>query len=314
MTEALHRKYRPTTFDQLYGHKTVVDALVKQLEAGRQNTFLLTGPTGTGKTTLGRIIAAHVGCEPTALTEIDAATNNGKDDARRLIDTARYRGFGADGIRVFIIDECHEITKPAWQALLKTLEEPLDEVFFILCTTEVSKVPATIKTRCAHYDLKPLHKDDMFDLLDDVAGKEGIEVTDAMLDAIIREAGGSPRQALQFLSKAEGVGSVEELRELMDVVSEEDGNVIELARLLLFPKGRPTMGAAIKIINGLKDQNPESIRIVISNYAASCLLGAKKEADMARMLDVLNAFSGTFNTTDKMAPVLLACGDLLMRD
>ena len=175
MYQALYRKYRPQTFSDVVGQKGVTDTLRAQLETGKlSHAYLFTGTRGTGKTTCAKILAKAVNCEnpqdgnpcnrcPSCLgiesgrlldvVELDAASNNGVDSVRALRDEAIYSPAQVKK-RVYIVDEVHMLSTPAFNALLKILEEPPEHLMFILATTELHKVPATILSRCQRYDFK----------------------------------------------------------------------------------------------------------------------------------------------------------------
>ena len=173
--EPLHIKYRPRSLQDVRGQDAVVDSLTTALKKStRPHSFIFTGPSGCGKTTLARILAEKFGCSPQNVIEIDAATNNGIDSMREVTSTLRYNGFGDTPNKAIIIDECHALSKAAWQSLLKSVEEPPAHVFFFFCTTENGKVPETINTRCQSYFLKPLRFDDLMDLLEFVVDEEAL--------------------------------------------------------------------------------------------------------------------------------------------
>lgn len=307
----LHTKYRPGELSEVVGHKEVVKSLESALEdENRPHAFLFTGPSGTGKTTLARIVAKHVGCDPANILEVDAATNTGIDAMREITSSLKYQGFGDSPNKMIILDEVHALSKSAWTALLKSIEEPPAHVFFALCTTDSGKVPTTVVTRCLTYNLKPLRYDDLMDLLEDVADKEGLDTPDHILGMIGRSCNGSPRQALVMLSMLKDVTNQEEAAALLEQPL-EDKEVIDLARLLV--KGDLDWGTLQKTLKALTESNPEAIRIIIVNYLNSCLMGAKSERDVPRLLDILYSFSKPCNPTDKMAPILLAFGEYIFK-
>lgn len=308
----IHVKYRPQRLDDVVGQKAMVTSLRGLLkEKTIPHAYLLSGPAGTGKTTTARIIAAHVGASPSNIIEIDAATHNGVDDMRELTSSMKYQGFGQNPYKVFIIDECHQLSTQAWQSVLKTLEEPPAHVFIVLCTTHPAKVPDSIKTRCSVYHLSPVKVDEILDVLEAVCDAEGIDAPDSALSLIARAAQGSPRRALTLLATARAcLDDEDEVRRLLEV-PDENADVIELCRKLL--DRSLSWKESVAIIKRLPDSmSAESVRIVVVNYLAACAMGAKTEKDAGRVLDVLHLFSKPFPATDKMAPLLLAIGEMTL--
>jgi DNA polymerase-3 subunit gamma/tau len=306
--EPLHQKYRPRKLKDVLGHKEQMKSLVQALATPtRPHSFLFSGPSGVGKTTVARILAAEFDCEPANVIEVDAATNTGIDDMRKITDVLKYAGFGETPNKLFIIDECHALSKQAWQSLLKSVEEPPEHVYFAFCTTDPAKVPQTIVTRCLTYNFKPVKFDDIMDLLETVADKEDLKVSNEVLGLIGRAANGSPRQALVHLA---ALGSCDDPREARIVLEQplEDKEVIDLCRALV--SGKLSWKETQEILKGCSDTPPESIRIIIVNYLNSCLMGCS-EKDVPRLLDILSQFSKPINPSDKMGPILLAIGNLL---
>ena len=224
----LARKYRPKTFDDLYGQDLMVRILRRAFELDRlAHAWMLTGVRGTGKTTTARIIARGLNCVgpdgtggPTAdpcgvcpncvailedrhpdVTEMDAASNTGVDDVRDVIDAARYRPLQAR-TRVFIIDEVHMLSRNAFNALLKTLEEPPPHVKFVFATTEIRKVPVTVLSRCQRFDLRRVRVAELVALFRRIAALEGVAIADGALDLLARAADGSARDGLSMLDQA----------------------------------------------------------------------------------------------------------------
>src|ERR1700722_11653298 len=219
----LARKWRPERFSELVGQEHVTRTLAKALGGGRiAHAFLFTGIRGVGKTTAARILARCLNCQngptpdpcgecPACLeiragsargaVEIDGATYRKIDDARAIIENLSYRP-ARDRFKIYIIDEAHQLTDQAFNALLKTLEEPPPHVKFILATTEPQKMPETILSRLQRYDFRRIPYLTVLERLKDLSGREGVEVEEAAIRLLAREAGGSMRDAERMLETA----------------------------------------------------------------------------------------------------------------
>ncbi len=231
----LARKYRPQNFDALIGQDALVRTLKNAIESGRiAHAFMLTGIRGTGKTTTARIIAKalnYTGADgkagPTTgdtsdceicqaisedrhpdVIEMDAASHTGVDDVREILDGVRYAPSSAR-YKIYIIDEVHMLSKSAFNALLKTLEEPPEHVKFIFATTEIRKVPVTVLSRCQRFDLRRIDAVTLADYYKEIAGKEGVKTEDEALTMIARAADGSVRDGLSLLDQAMSLSSDE---------------------------------------------------------------------------------------------------------
>ena len=226
MYRALYRKWRPQRFEDVVGQRGIVTALRNQIATGRVgHAYLFTGVRGTGKTTCAKIFAKAVNClhpqngDPCGeceickgidngsildVVEMDAASNNGVDDIRDLRDETAYTP-SACQYKVYIIDEVHMLSTAAFNALLKTLEEPPAHVIFILATTEIQKVPATILSRCQRYDFTRIGPEDIAKRVEYIAGEEHLELTPDGAELIARLADGALRDALSILDTCAGV-------------------------------------------------------------------------------------------------------------
>ena len=228
MYQALYRKWRPKSFSDVYGQPHVTRTLQSQLESGRiSHAYLFTGSRGTGKTTCAKILSKAVNClNPVDgnpcneceickgiengsildVIEIDAASNNGVDNIRDLREEANFTPVNAK-YRVYIIDEVHMLSIGAFNALLKTLEEPPSHVIFILATTEIHKLPATILSRCQRFDFKRISPEDITARLVYVAEKENVTLTENAAALIARIADGGMRDALSLLDRCFAMGN-----------------------------------------------------------------------------------------------------------
>ena len=310
MSETLINKYRPSKFEDVLGHKAAIKAIKGALDKGLARTFLFTGGSGFGKTTLARIIANAVKCKPEDRLEIDAATNTGVEEMRGVIDGLAYKPIGGK-VKVIIVDECHALSKNAWQALLKILEEPPSWVYWVLCTTEATKVPQTIKTRALQIDLKAVSNDDLTDFLDRINESEKLlasNVADDIVDLCVKEASGSPRQALANMALCASVSKVDEAKELLRT-AQGSAEAFELARLLIRRQG---WRDAQDLLRKLKDTNPEGIRHVVRAFMTTTILNAKDEKTAGNAMEILDAFSVPFHSQDGLSPVVLAVGKVLL--
>ena len=227
--QALYRKWRSKTFDEVIGQQHVTHTLVNALKLERiSHAYLFAGPRGTGKTTTARLLAKAVNCradDPAArpcnqcdictavnegrlldLIEIDAASNTGVDDIRDLREKVNFRPSQAR-IKFYIIDEVHMLSNSAFNALLKTLEEPPSHVIFVLATTEPEKIPATITSRCQRFEFKRIKLADIVSRLAYIVEQEGLQAEPAALEYIARQAGGAMRDAISLLDQLTAYGS-----------------------------------------------------------------------------------------------------------
>ncbi|WP_299664232.1 DNA polymerase III subunit gamma/tau [uncultured Ruegeria sp.] len=259
--QVLARKYRPETFADLVGQDAMVRTLKNAFAADRiAQAFIMTGIRGTGKTTTARIIAKGMNCigpdgegKPTTepcgqcehcvaimegrhvdVMEMDAASRTGVNDIREIIDSVRYRAASAR-YKIYIIDEVHMLSTSAFNALLKTLEEPPEHVKFIFATTEIRKVPVTVLSRCQRFDLRRIEPEDMIGLLRKIAEAENAQIADDALALITRAAEGSARDATSLLDQAisHGAGetSADQVRAMLGLA--DRGRVLDLMEMIL---------------------------------------------------------------------------------
>ena len=239
MYQALYRKWRPKVFSDVIGQSHITQTLQKQVAEGRtSHAYLFTGTRGTGKTTCAKILAKAVNCEhpvngdpccrcPSCLgiesgsfldvLELDAASNNGVDQVRALRDEAIYSPANVKK-RVYIVDEVHMLSTPAFNALLKILEEPPEHLMFILATTELHKVPATILSRCQRFSFKRITPADIAARLSYVAGQEGIDLRPDGAEILSRLADGALRDGLSLLDQCAAAGGAIDSTAVLDVL------------------------------------------------------------------------------------------------
>ncbi len=215
MAQALYRKYRSTSLDEIIGQQHITETVKRALASGRiSHAYLLTGPKGVGKTSIARIMAFDInkldysGSGHLDIIEIDAASNNGVDDIRDLREKVNIAPVSLPK-KIYIIDEVHMLSKPAFNALLKTLEEPPEHVVFILATTEVHKLPDTILSRTQRFHFRPIASEDIKKHLRNIAKKEKIAIADEALEVIASRSGGSFRDAISLLDQLSNLSGEE---------------------------------------------------------------------------------------------------------
>lgn len=270
---SLYKQYRPDSFDKVYGNVETKNAVSNLLKKGDKcpRVFLFYGLSGGGKTTFGRIIASMLKCSGPDYTEINSSDFRGVDMIRDLRDRTKFAPLKSK-YRVFLIDECHQLTKIAQDAFLKLLEDTPSHVFFILCTTDRQMLKKAILNRCQEFEVKPLVCDEMGTLLKNICKSEKEKVGKKVLQEIIRQANGSARAGIQTLEK---VLSIEEDQRLelakQGAIIEAQG--IELSRALM--SRTISWKDVAAILNGLKGQDAESIRRQVLGYAQAILLNGK---------------------------------------
>jgi len=217
-TVPLALKYRPTTFDGLVGQRLNSKILQRMVDTGKVPPALLfSGQSGVGKTTAARVLATQLGAAD--FIEVDAASNGGVDQIRKLMDMARYSTGGS--YRILVLDECHSITKYGFEALLKTLEEPPVNTIFVLVTTEPHKIPDTVLSRLVEFQFRAVSDADVLDRVVSVAHSEGIEVDRELLVQLVRRSDGNVRTALNALDRVSRAG-VSTLGEYLELVRDFD--------------------------------------------------------------------------------------------
>lgn len=286
----LHISQRPKEFYNMVGQDVVTEQLRSQLIAGTfPHACLFSGESGVGKTTAARIIKEALNCGEANYHEMNAADVRGIDHIRSIIGQMAMKPLGG-GPKMFVIDECHQLTTAAQQALLKPLEDCPAHVYFLLLTSEPAKMIKAIKTRCQSFAFSTVSDSDMMDLLKRTlkeikpTNKDGLK---ELCEAIVERSGGSPRQALVHLEAALAVEPEQRLQVVKDGVPE--GEARELAKACV-SRNWPEAQKALKRLDGVIRDNPEGVRRQVLGYCASIVLNSGN----------VNAFNTAANFADHM--------------
>lgn len=338
MYQVLYRKYRPKVFSDVYGQDHVTSTLKNEIKNGRvSHAYLFTGSRGTGKTTCAKILAKAVNCEHNVdgepcnecevckgldngsiydVVEIDAASNNGVDNIRELRDETNYAP-SRGKYRVYIIDEVHMLSTGAFNALLKTLEEPPAHVIFILATTEVHKLPATILSRCQRFDFKRIQPETMAVRLKEVAGLEGLSLDDDAAVLIARIADGALRDGLSILdqcagrskeinsnlvSEVAGLAGREAMYKLSDCIANSDSNMAMSIISDLYQNSFDMERLCVEMINHFRNfLVAKTVRksrelIICTDDEYNTILEASKNFTVESIVFALDLFQNTLVT------------------
>ena len=301
-------RHRPSDFNEVRGHDAVLAPLQRRLaEPGPPHTYLLTGVSGIGKTTVARIIAKRLGCE---ILEVDAATHSGVDAMRELTD-AGFILSGGIGSRMVIVDECHMLSRNAWNAMLKNIEEPPDHLYWCLATTELGKVPETIVTRAYHIPLGRLSDQAIGNYLIDIADAEDwLEKTNTdVIGLVAREAQGSPRQALSLLQACYEAEDAEEAKRIIALQGSAEP-LLQVLQILVSNNGgwdsiRPLLAQL-----GPDDFSEESI-IGAGRYIIGAMNRETDRKKAARLWGLLSCLTYPSRGFDPRAVLYTAVGRIL---
>lgn len=335
--ESLYTKYRPQTFEQVVGQKHVVGTLERAvLEQKLSHAYLFCGPRGTGKTTMARLLAKAILCHEAPghlpdgtcedcqliaagqhpdVFEIDAASNTGVDNVREeIISRASYAPVRGKG-KVYIIDEVHMLTSAAFNALLKTLEEPPSHVTFIMCTTDPQKILATILSRVQRFDFRSIAADEMAEHLISVCKNEGFTYEDAAIDLIVRYARGGMRDALSSLEQLSvyGGGVISE-QTVRDVLGQSSGSLINNAALALAQRDISSLFTTVNtLFEGGKDllQFTRELAAHVRDLYVATAVGVDSPAlaNSAASTEQLTKEAQAFGSVDRLSRVLTVLGD-----
>jgi DNA polymerase III gamma/tau subunit len=229
----LYQKMRPTNLDEVVGNNTTIIAIKKMLQqTDKPHAIIIHGPTGCGKTTIARIMAAELGCKPENFIELNAANTRGIETIRTIAEEAHTFGMGG-GNKIYMLDESHQLTKDSQEAILKILEDCPEHCYFIMCTTEPNSLIKTIRNRCTEYEMGQLGKVEIVELLERICATSSFDVSKDVIEAISYTCDGCPRAAVVSLEQVLNIDNIDEALELLVKGTENDANVIDLCKLLV---------------------------------------------------------------------------------
>lgn len=312
MREVIYRKYRPKKFGEVLGQDHVVSLLETAVGGGKfSHAYLFSGPRGTGKTSVARILSNEIGCHEYDRLEMDAASSRGIDEIRSLRDGVHTSPMRGD-FKVYIIDEVHMLTKEAFNALLKTLEEPPAHAVFILATTEPEKLPDTVVSRCQHFSFKKIPEDILRSSISKTANKEGVEIDMETAGLIALFADGSFRDAQTMLDQLIGSGlkkiEGEKARELLSAPSKE--LIQGFVTALVLKDSEAGLGVVEKVIEkGIGIQL--FLKFVLRNIRALLMMKLSSKAE-GRLEKVLGKDEAEFLKSKKEATTVKDLGYVLI--
>ena len=304
MDNSLTVRYRPQEFTEMIGNETLIESLHTALEKELSHSFLFVGPSGVGKTTAARITGDYLGAE---VVEFDAATHTGIDAMRNILTLAQFKPFGFKA-RVIIIDEAHALSQAAWTSMLKSVEEPPEGVYWIFCTTNESKVPPHIRTRCHTLTFKEIDVKELEMLLLNVCESEEHVLSKQILQEIAYESNGSAREALSNLSLCWEVKDVSEVKTLIGKIEPDDDAVAILCKKIM--KNVLLWEDVQEMYKAVVPSSPELVRRQICGYLTKVTLTNTNEELLMRCLTALEHLTESCDTGE-WAPLVLGLAHIV---
>jgi DNA polymerase III gamma/tau subunit len=276
----LHLDYRPDKFEDFIGNSGSVKSLQSKLkQKALPHSILLQGPSGCGKTTIGRILKSELNCSDFDFIEINVGNESGIQTGRQIIQNINFKPTQGD-VRIYLLDECQQMSKAFQSSLLKPLEDTPKHAYFILCTTDPQKLLLTIRNRCTTYEVEKLKDKQVVELLEKVAKKEKKEVDESAIDDIVMAADGCPRQALVVLGQIIDMDPRRQRRAIKSYLSNEK-KTIDLCRALANGSSWPVIRG---ILTEIEDE-PEKVRRAVIGYMRAIALNERSSGAKIQMVN-----------------------------
>jgi len=286
----LYQTLRPKGFSEFLGNKAVVGSLVELTRDSRcPHAILFQGPSGCGKTTLARIVATTLGAGGVDLVEYNAANLRGIDTVREITLRAPLSPLVSTA-KGYILDECHQFTPAAQEALLKVVEETPPHTYFFFCSTEPHKLTTTLRNRCTIFELSSLRDKDMREVLKRGASHLKVPLEEKLIQMILEAAAGCPRRALVLLEQCSSLGSLEDCLELVSLGAPGEREILELCREVAAGRAN-SWKEVITIFPRLNTSDPELIRKALLGYLQQCLLTSSDPGEALRYSDKIRILS-----------------------
>jgi len=294
-------KYRPQNWDDVIGHSNVLDSIHKKFkDTEHPHCIMFTGPSGTGKTTMARLLAKTVQCEGSNLQEINASNNRGIETARDIIKNMVYAPTIGKS-KVYFMDECHHLTTQGQEALLKVLEDACpDHVYFIFATSEPEKLKLSFKRRFVQFELKPVSEINITKLLNQVMVDQGFSNDEPKIIDIAEASEGSPGIALAILDRVIDLPTNEWTEAIQDGTTPQE--IIDLCRAL---NQKKSWVSIVEILKELKLE-PESARRVVLGYYSKCLMNPRNDHEGHQFYHVMSCFADNYFNTGKPG-LIMSC-------